>query len=127
MAHWKPSDGPAKGVIFLKVHSPGVQSLSDFTHMDRSCITIRGVVLRKCFIKAFRLVYSKWSYVEGHPKRRKLSESAVAGTARGAFFPGGSTQEHRMDSLSAAFKNLSAEAKEDVTGGNMKPPVLTMG
>ena len=114
VAHWKALNGPAKDVIFPQVHSPGVQSLSDFTHMDRSCITIRGVVFKHMFYH-FRLVYSKWSYVKVIQSGESF-QALSQGLQEALFSLGGSTQEHRTDSLSAAFKNLSAEAKEDVTG-----------
>lgn len=113
VAHWKAIHGAPKAVIFPQTHLPGVQSLSDFTHMDRSEIQINGVVF-KHMLYHFRLVYSKWSYVkviQSGESFQALSE----GLQEALFQLGGSTKEHRTDSLSAAFKNLSAEAKADLT------------
>lgn len=63
VAQWKAMQGKPKDVIFPQIHLPGVQSLSDFTHMDRREIQINGVVF-KHMLYHFRLVYSKWSYVK---------------------------------------------------------------
>jgi hypothetical protein len=63
IAHWSAQNGKPKDVIFPQIHSPGQQSLSDFTHMDRSEILIKGIPF-KHMLYHFRLVYSKWSYVK---------------------------------------------------------------
>lgn len=112
---WQAQYGQPKAVIFPQVHFPGVQSLSDFTHMDRDEILIQGVVF-KHMLYHFRLVYSKWSYIkviQGGESFQALSK----GLQEALEYLGGSTQEHRTDSLSAAYKNLTAEAKEDMTMG----------
>jgi len=113
VAHWSAQHGSPKEVIFPQRHIPGQQSLSDFTHMNRCDILINGVAF-KHLLYHFRLVYSKWSYVkviQGGESFQALSE----GLQEALFQLGGSTQEHRTDSLSAAFKNLSEAAKVDVT------------
>ena len=113
VAHWLGQHGKAKDVIFPQVHVPGQQSLSDFTHMDRSEILIRGVVF-KHMLYHFRLVYSKWSYVKVIQSGESL-QALSEGLQEALFQLGGSTREHRTDSLSAAFKNITPEAKEDLT------------
>jgi len=113
VAHWQAQYGPPKPVIFPQVHLPGVQSLSDFTWMDKDEILIKGVVF-KHKLYHFRLVYSKWSYVkviQGGESFQALSE----GLQEALTHLGGSTEEHRTDSLSAAYKNLTPEAKADMT------------
>lgn len=113
VAYWLTQNGKQKDIIFPQVHFPGQQSLSDFTQMDRSEILIRGVVF-KHMLYHFRLVYSKWSYakvIQGGESFQALSE----GLQEALFHLGGSTKEHRTDSLSAAFKNLSLESKKDLT------------
>lgn len=112
VAHWLAQNGKPKDVMFPQIHLPGQQSLSDFTHMDRSEILIKGVVFEH-MLYHFRLVYSKWSYIkviQSGESFQALSE----GLQEALFHLGGSTQEHRTDSLSAAFKNLSKDAKEDI-------------
>jgi len=113
VAHWKAMNGSPKDVIFPQVHLPGQQSLSDFTHMDRSQITIGGVVF-KHMLYHFRLVYSKWSYVKVIQSGESF-QALSQGLQEALFQLGGTTKEHRTDSLSAAFKNLTEEAKEDLT------------
>ncbi len=62
----------------------------------------------------FRLIYSGWCHVKvvlGGESFTSLSEGL-----QDAFWRlGGVPTEHRTDSLSAAFKNLTKDAKEDVT------------
>lgn len=113
VARWQALNGKDKDIYFAQKHLPGVQSLSDFTHMDRSEIIINGKKF-KHMLYHFRLVYSKWSYV----KVIQTGESFQAlseGLQEALFALGGSTKEHRTDSLSAAFKNLGKKEKEDTT------------
>lgn len=113
VAIWQARNGKERDVFFPQVHVPGIQSLSDFTHMDRSEIFINGVLL-KHMLYHFRLVYSKWSYV----KVIQTGESFQAlseGLQEALLTLGGCPQEHRTDSLSAAFKNLTDDEKQDMT------------
>lgn len=110
---WNALHGKEKEIIFLQEHVPGHQGLSDFTHFDEVKITIAGEVFKHMFYH-FRLVYSKWSYlkvIRSGESFQALSE----GLQEALFYLGGAPYEHRTDSLSAAFKNLSAEAKSDLT------------
>lgn len=113
VAHWVACYGKSKEVIFPQIHSPGQQSLSDFTHMDRSEIRIKGVIFKHMFYH-FRLVYSKWSYIKVIQSGESF-QALSQGMQEALFHLGGSTKEHRTDSLSAAFKNLSEAAKGDLT------------
>jgi len=112
VAKWLAINGKPKTVMFPQEHIPGQQSLSDFTHFDK-VITIRGKLFKHMFYH-FRLVYSKWSYlkvIQSGESMQALSE----GLQEALFALGGAPNEHRTDSLSAAFKNLSIETKEDLT------------
>lgn len=113
VANWCACNGKSKDVIFPQIHIPGQQSLSDFTHMDRSEILIRGIIF-KHMLYHFRLVYSKWSYVKVIQSGESF-QALSQGLQEALFHLGGSTKEHRTDSLSAAFKNLTEEAKLDST------------
>lgn len=113
VADWCARHGESKDVIFPQIHIPGQQSLSDFTHMDRSEILIQGMVF-KHMLYHFRLVYSKWSYVKVIQSGESF-QALSQGLQEALFHLGGSTKEHRTDSLSAAFKNLTEEAKRDTT------------
>ena len=109
---WKAIHGPEKEVMFRQNHVPGRQGLSDFTH-PKMAITIQGKPL-KHLLYHFRLVFSKRSYMKvilGGESYTALAE----GLQEALWRLGGSPKGHRTDSLSAAFKNLSPSAKEDVT------------
>lgn len=110
---WKALHGKEKEIMFPQTHLPGQQGLSDFTHYNHGEIIIAGKVFKHMFYH-FRLVYSKWSYlkiISSGESFQALSE----GLQEALFYLGGAPYEHRTDSLSAAFKNLSAEAKTDLT------------
>lgn len=113
VAKWLALNGNSKEVMFPQSHIPGEQGLSDFTHFKSSSVTINGKFFKHMFYH-FRLVYSKWSYlkvIHSGESMQALSE----GLQEALFTLGGAPTEHRTDSLSAAFKNLSKEAKDDLT------------
>ena len=110
---WRILKGPVKEVMFRQSHEPGHLGLSDFTTLKQTTITISGHVL-KHILYHFRLIYSKWSDVKvitGGESFTALAEGLQNALQR----LGGSPLEHRTDSLSAAFKNLSQDAADDVT------------
>jgi len=110
---WRSLYGPEKEVMFRQQHYPGQQALSDFTQLKRVTITIAGQPF-KHLLYHFRLIYSKWSYMKviiGGESYTALAE----GLQEALNSLGGSPFEHRTDSLSAAFKNLSKMEKEDIT------------
>ena len=110
---WKAIHGEDKPVIFNQEHYPGIQSISDFTDLKDIKITIEGKEF-KHILYHFRLAYSGWSYmkvIQGGESFSALSE----GLQEALWRLGGSPKEHRTDSLSAAFKNLSPQAADDLT------------
>jgi hypothetical protein len=113
VAKWLALHGKSKEVMFPQTHLPGEQGLSDFTHFHQAQVTIQGTPLKHMFYH-FRLVYSKWDYlkvIQGGESMQALSE----GLQEALFVLGGAPKEHRTDSLSAAFKNLSRHTKKDLT------------
>ncbi len=105
--------GPDKEVIFRQTHEPGQQALSDFTQLKRVAITIDKKPF-KHLLYHFKLAYSRWSYlrvVQGGESFSALAE----GLQEALWRLGGSPKEHRTDSLSAAFKNLTKDAASDIT------------
>ena len=60
---WKAQYGPAREVMFLQHHQPGVLSISDFTLLKGEPITVAGQVLEHRLFH-FRLPYSGWCHVE---------------------------------------------------------------
>jgi len=113
VAKWLALNGRSKEIMFPQEHIPGEQALSDFTNFDGVKITIQGWPFKHMFYH-FRLVYSKWSYlkvIRSGESMQALSE----GLQEALFALGGVPKEHRTDSLSAAFKNISAETRKDLT------------
>jgi len=110
---WKALNGPDKEVMFLQKQTPGRMGLSDFTTLKKVSITINGEPL-KHLLYHFRLIYSGWCHVKvilGGESFTALSE----GLQDALWRLGGVPNEHRTDSLTAAFKNMSKDAKDDAT------------
>jgi hypothetical protein len=100
-------------VIFRQVHEPGRMGLSDFTDMADLGVTIATEPLDHRLYH-FRLVYSGFEHA--HVILGGESYVALAEGLQNALWTlGGAPREHRSDSLSAAFRNLDREAREDLT------------
>jgi hypothetical protein len=111
MRRWSALAGPERDVIFRQEHPPGAQGLSDFTDAGELGVTMVGLAFPHRFYH-FALAHSQWEYarvVEGGESFSALAE----GLQNALWLLGGAPREHRTDSLSAAFKNLSEE--EDFT------------
>lgn len=110
---WRAVHGEEQEVIFRQVHEPGRLGLSDFTDMGSLGVTIAGQRLDH-LLYHFRLVYSGFE----HAHVILGGESLVAlaeGLQNALWSLGGAPHDHRSDSLSAAFRNLDADAKQDLT------------
>lgn len=105
--HWRALKGPAKEVFFAQAHAPGQRGLSDFTAMGDLCVTIAGVVFAH-LLYHFVLAFSRWEHAEVVTGGESF-EALSRGLQNALWQAGGSPREHRSDSLSAAFKNLSQE------------------
>lgn len=105
--HWLATEGPEKEVMFLQRHEAGAQGISDYTHLKKVEITIRGEPL-KHILYHYRLVFSGWTYVKVVLGGESF-ESLSTGLQNAFWRCGGVPKEHRTDSLSAAFKNHSQE------------------
>jgi hypothetical protein len=108
---WRALEGPTQEVFFPQEHQPGVRGLSDFTDMSKLCVTIGGAPFGHRLYH-FVLAFSRWEYanvVEGG----ESFEALAAGLQNALWQAGGCPREHRSDSLSAAFKNLTEQ--EDFT------------
>ena len=110
---WRALYGAGQEVIFRQVHEPGRMGLPDFTDMADLAVTIAGATLEHRLYH-FRLAYSGFE----HAHVILGGESFVAlaeGLQNAQWAIGGSPREHRSDSLSAAFRNLNKDAREDLT------------
>lgn len=124
---WCYKDGPACEVIFRQEHEPGSLAFSDFTELKGIVVTIRGKPLGH-LLYHFRTIYAGWSYMKvilGGESYTALAQ----GLQNALWRLGGVPKEHRTDSLSAAYKNLSDDEQQDLTNQyndfcrhyNMKP------
>jgi hypothetical protein len=105
--------GEEKEVMFRQTHDAGRQGLSDFTKLKRVRITIKNKPFEH-LLYHFRLAFSHWSSMKvivGGESYTALAE----GLQEALHKLGGAPREHRTDSLSAAYKNLSREAQDDIT------------
>jgi hypothetical protein len=110
---WRARHGADQEVIFRQVHEPGRMGLSDFTDMADLGVTIATEPLDHRLYH-FRLVYSGFEHA--HVILSGESYVALAEGLQNALWAlGGAPREHRSDSLSAAFRNLDTEAREDLT------------
>jgi transposase InsO family protein len=110
---WRALNGPEQEVIFRQQHPPGRMGLSDFTDMADLGITIAGEPLDHRLYH-FRLAFSGFEHagvVLGGESFVALAE----GLQNALWALGGAPQQHRSDSLSAAFRNLAPDAQEDLT------------
>lgn len=110
---WRAQHGPEKEVMFRQEHPPGRLGLSDFTELKGVVVTIQGNLLAHRLFH-FRLAFSGWCHVKvilGGESFPALAEGIQEALER----LNGAPREHRTDSLSAAFKNLSVDEALDNT------------
>jgi hypothetical protein len=110
---WRALNGPEQDVIFRQEHEPGRLGLSDFTDASALGIMIAGQPLDHRLYH-FRLAFSGFE----HASVVLGGESFVAlaeGLQNALWALGGVPREHRSDSLSAAFRNLTTDAQQDLT------------
>lgn len=109
IGQWRAVHGPDKEVYFAQEHPPGRLGLSDFTVADELDVRVAGQPFPHRLYQ-FALAHSGWRHVTiiaGGESFMALS----SGLQNALWRLGGVPQEHRTDSLSAAFNNL-AEAQE---------------
>src|SRR6266404_1109066 len=113
MRTWRALVGPEQDVIFRQEHEPGRLGLSDFTDTSVLGVTVCSVVLGHRLYH-FRLAFSGFEHA--HVVLGGESFVALAeGLQNALWVLGGAPREHRSDSLSAAFRNLEREARDDLT------------
>ena len=111
--HWRALHGQDREVIFRQVHEPGRMGLSDFTCMNDLEVTVAGEPLDH-LLYHFRLPCGGFEH--GHVILGGESFVALAeGLQNALWSAGGAPRLHRTDSLSAAFRNLDADTKADLT------------
>ena len=109
LRQWRALHGAEREVYFAQEHPPGRLGLSDFTVADSLGVEIADTPFPHRLYQ-FALSHSGWRHVEvveGGESFLALS----SGLQTSLWRLGGVPEEHRTDSLSAAFNNL-AEAEE---------------
>ena len=110
---WRALHGPERDVIFRQTPEPGRMALSDFTDANELDVTIAGEPLSQRLFH-FVMAYSGWEHAavvlggESYPALAENLQNAL-------WTLGGVPHEHRTDSLSAAYRNLAADAAKDIT------------
>jgi transposase InsO family protein len=108
---WRAEHGEERELFFHQEHPPGRLGLSDFTVADELGVTIAGAAFTHRLYQ-FAFAHSGWrhaSVVLGGESFQALSSELQDAL----WMAGGVPQEHRTDSLSAAFNNLAEQ--EDLT------------
>ena len=110
---WRALNGPERDVMFRQEHPPGRMGLSDFTDMGALGVHVAGEPLAHRLYH-FRLAFS--GFAHAHVVLGGESYVALAEGLQNALWAlGGVPEQHRSDSLSAAFRNLDRDAQEDLT------------
>lgn len=104
---WRAEHGNEKEIYFAQANPPGRLGLSDFTVCDSLGVRVAGEAFPHRLYQ-FALAYSGWRHSE--VVRGGESFAALAQGLQNALWTlGGVPEEHRTDSLSAAFNNLAEQ------------------
>jgi len=113
LRQWRAAHGAEHEVYFAQAHPPGRLGLSDFTDGAGLGVLVEARPLPHRLYQ-FALAYSGWRHVEVVLGGESF-EALASGLQNALWQLGGAPEEHRTDSLSAAFRNLNAEATKDQT------------
>ena len=112
MRQWRAVNGAEREVYFAQEHPPGRLGLSDFTVADGLQVVIGGDAFGHRLYQ-FALAHSGWRHAEVVESGESFA-ALSAGLQAALWRLGGVPEEHRTDSLSAAFNNLAE--REELTG-----------
>ena len=104
---WRAENGAEREIFFAQEHPPGRLGLSDFTVADELGVSIAGLRFDHRLYQ-FALAHSGWRHacvVLGGESFQALT----SGLQDALWMAGGVPEEHRTDSLSAAFNNLAEQ------------------
>ncbi len=111
MRLWRAQFGAEREVYFAQEHPLGRQGISNFTVADALNIEIAGVPFKHRLYQ-FALAHSGWRHVTVIDSGESFLALST-GLQAALWALGGTPEEHRTDSLSAAFNNLTEQ--EDLT------------
>jgi len=109
VGQWRAEHGGEREIYFAQEHPPGRLGLSDFTVADELDISLGGLAFPHRLYQ-FALAHSGWRHARVVVGGESF-QALAAGLQDALWMAGGVPEEHRTDSLSAAFNNL-AEREE---------------
>ena len=104
---WRAEHGGEREIFFAQEHPPGRLGLSDFTVADELGICIGGVALPHRLYQ-FSFAHSGWRHARVVLGGESF-QALASGLQEALWMAGGVPEEHRTDSLSAAFNNLAEQ------------------
>lgn len=107
MGQWRAEHGTEREIFFAQEHPPGRLGLSDFTVADDLGIGIAGLALPHRLYQ-FAFAHSGWRHARVVLGGESF-QALACGLQEALWMAGGVPEEHRTDSLSAAFNNLAEE------------------
>ena len=102
---WRAENGDEREIFFAQEHPPGRLGLSDFTVADELGISIGGIALPHRLYQ-FTFAHSGWRHARVVLGGESF-QALTSGLQDALWMAGGVPEEHRTDSLSAAFNNLA--------------------
>jgi transposase InsO family protein len=107
LRRWRAEHGTECEIFFSQEHPPGRLGLSDFTVADELGICIAGMALPHRLYQ-FSFAHSGWRHARV-VRGGESFQALAAGLQEALWMAGGVPEEHRTDSLSAAFNNLAEQ------------------
>jgi len=108
---WRAEHGADQEIYFAQEHPPGRLGLSDFTVANELGVFIGGQAFDHRLYQ-FTFAHSGWRHAQVVLGGESF-QALTAGLQGALWMAGGVPEEHRTDSLSAAFNNLAE--KEELT------------
>jgi transposase InsO family protein len=107
MRGWRAEHGEEREIFFAQEHPPGRLGLSDFTVADELGISIAGQAFAHRLYQ-FSFAHSGWRHARV-VRGGESFQALACGLQEALWMGGGVPEEHRTDSLSAAFNNLAEQ------------------
>ena len=104
---WRAENGAEHEIFFAQEHPPGRLGLSDFTVADELGICIDGLAFPHRLYQ-FAFAHSGWRHARVVLGGESF-QALASGLQEALWMAGGVPEEHRTDSLSAAFNNLAEQ------------------
>lgn len=104
---WRAVHGSEREIFFAQEHPPGRLGLSDFTCGNDLEILVAGEPFAHLLYQ-FAFAYSGWRHAQV-VRGGESFQALAAGLQDALWMAGGVPEEHRTDSLSAAFNNLAEQ------------------